>query len=143
MWRLALLLLLTVPALDLWLLLQIGAAIGPMPTLLLVAGAAFGGMALARAQGLRLLRDPPPHPWMEGLLVVVGGILLVTPGLLTDVAGLVLLVPSARRWLAPRAVRLLAPEVGEPHVTLGDPPQPSRTATAAPHPFSSPFDDLP
>jgi UPF0716 protein FxsA len=51
---------------------------------------------------------PPAGRLVEGALVLVGGILLITPGVLTDLTGIALLVPPIRRWLAPRVVAALA-----------------------------------
>lgn len=45
---------------------------------------------------------PPGDRLVEGALVVVGGILLITPGVLTDLTGLLLILGPTRRWLAPR-----------------------------------------
>lgn len=124
-----------VPALELFLLLQIGAWLGPWPTFLLLVGTGVVGAALARAQGFavlgRLLEEarqgiPPGERLVEAALVLVGGLLLITPGVLTDVAGLLLLLPPVRRALAPRVLVALA-ERATVHgsvVTFGTPVQP-------------------
>ncbi len=98
-----------VPVVELYLLLQVGAVIGGWPTVGLVLFTGAVGAALARREGLRVLRDwqtalgagrLPSEGVLSGLLVLVGGVLLVTPGLLTDVAGFSLLVPWTRRVVA-------------------------------------------
>ena len=75
------------------------------------------GAWLAKREGLavlrRLKRDldqgiPPARGLIEGALVLCGGLLLVSPGVLTDLAGLVLLVPWTRGRLAPLVTRWLA-----------------------------------
>lgn len=149
-----------VPALELFLLLQIGAWLGPLPAFGLVLGTGVVGAWLARRQGvtvvLRLVQDaqrgvPPAEALVEGALVVVGGLLLVTPGVLTDLTGLVLLVPPVRRWLAPRLLRRLVESgrlrgttvvFGTPYTGPGDdgfpaPPPPRRPPSAEP---TTPFD---
>jgi UPF0716 protein FxsA len=98
-----------VPFVELYLLLLVGRLIGAVPTLALVIVTGFVGAALARSQGLRVIRRwqvalaqgrVPEEGVLEGLLVLVGGVLLVTPGVLTDVLGLLLLLPSTRVVLA-------------------------------------------
>jgi UPF0716 protein FxsA len=102
-----------VPLLDLWLLLAIGDVIGFWPTVGLVLLTGFAGATLARLEGLRVLGAwraalaagrLPEEGVLSGVLVLVGAVLLVTPGVITDVAGLALLVPASRR-LAARGLR--------------------------------------
>ncbi|MGK4005667.1 FxsA family protein [Sorangium sp. So ce1036] len=103
------LLFLTVPIVELWLLLAIGKQIGFWPTVAMALGTAILGAALAKREGLRVLASwqgamaegrVPDEGLTGGLLVLLGAALLVTPGVLTDVAGLVLLIPPARRKIA-------------------------------------------
>lgn len=127
-----------VPALELFLLLQIGGWLGPWPTFLLLVATGLAGSALLRWQGIGVLaalvedarQGLPAGPRLaEGALVVVGGLLLITPGVLTDLAGLLLLVPPIRRALAPRLLASLARR-GRVHgtvVTFGGPFPPSGT----------------
>jgi UPF0716 protein FxsA len=160
---LRLLLLLTiVPAVELFLLLQIGSAIGPAPTFLMLLLTGVVGAWLAKREGLAVLRLvgselerglPPPVRVAEGALVVIGGLLLVTPGVVTDLAGVFLIFPPTRRWLAPRALRWVTGRVdlgalpaAAPEADDGVRPRgervhrrPERRHT----PFATPFDDLP
>lgn len=91
---------------ELALLIQIGDWIGLGPTLLLVITTGLVGGFLARRQGLRAwlaiqheLRDGrvPAGALVDGLLILIGGILLLTPGVLTDLFGLSLLIPLSRK----------------------------------------------
>jgi UPF0716 protein FxsA len=109
--RLLLLLFLVVPLLELYLLLWIGRLIGWWPTVALTVVTGTLGGALARREGLRVWRawraaldrlEPPAEGVVEGILVLVGGALLITPGVLTDVAGFALMVPWTRRHVAVR-----------------------------------------
>lgn len=93
------------PLAELALLIQIGQWIGLGWTLALVVATGFLGAALARRQGLRAwvaiqteLRAGrmPARELMDGLLILIGGIVLLTPGILTDLAGFALLVPATR-----------------------------------------------
>lgn len=108
--RLALLFVL-VPLLELMLLIQLGQWVGLWPTIGLVVFTGLTGAALARAQGLRTLfafqeataqGRLPAREIQDGLAILVGGALLMTPGLITDLAGFFLLVPFSRRWIQAR-----------------------------------------
>ena len=98
-----------VPLVELWLLLSIGDRIGFWPTVGIAIGTAVLGAVLAKREGRRVLgawRDAvsggriPDEGITGGILVLLGAALLVTPGVLTDVAGLLLLFPPSRRWIA-------------------------------------------
>jgi UPF0716 protein FxsA len=102
-----------VPAVEIFLLLQMGSFFGPMPTFLFVLGTGILGAWLAKREGFAVLRQlqsdlakglPPAARLVEGALVLIGGLLLITPGVLTDLTGIVLLIPAVRRALAPRIV---------------------------------------
>lgn len=110
----ALLALLILAAAELYLLLRLGAAIGAAATLGLLVAAAVVGYFAARAQGLQVLRRwrdaaatgaAPEEGLADGLLVLVGGALLVLPGVISDALGLLLLVPPVRRRVAARLRR--------------------------------------
>ena len=103
-----------VPLVELYLLVLIGAWMGLGATIVLTLGTGLAGGMLARAEGLRVWRSwqraiaelrPPDHGVAEGLLVLVGGVLLITPGVLTDITGLVCVLPWSRRRLAAWLVR--------------------------------------
>ena len=102
-----------VPLLELAILLQIGQWIGLFPTFALVVTTGVAGAALARQQGIRAFvavqRELaagrlPGRSLLDGLAILVGGAFLLTPGVLTDLAGFSLLLPASRRWLQ-RVVR--------------------------------------
>jgi UPF0716 protein FxsA len=103
------LLLLLLPIAEIWLLVQIGARIGVLPTLIMLIATAMIGFRLARAEGLRVLEKvqrslqegrPPEQELMATFLVFVGGVLLIVPGVITDVAGVLLLLPPTRAVIA-------------------------------------------
>ena len=105
--RLALLFI-VVPLVELVLLVQLGRILGLWPTIGVVVLTGIGGALLARAEGIRALwafrrevaqgRLPEQTVW-DGLTILVGGALLLTPGLLTDVVGFLLLVVPTRRMI--------------------------------------------
>jgi UPF0716 protein FxsA len=91
---------------EIALLIVVGQAIGAMWTLLLVLASSALGVWLLRREGVRAWRlfadevragRPPGNAATEGLLVLMGGVLLVVPGFLTDLVGAVLLIPPTRR----------------------------------------------
>ncbi|MYB08043.1 MAG: membrane protein FxsA [Gemmatimonadetes bacterium] len=107
------LLFVTVPLVELAILLQVAQWIGLLPTVALVVTTGIAGAALARNQGLRAflsVQDElaegrlPGRSLLDGLSILVGGAFLLTPGILTDIAGFSLLVPFSRRMLQ-RALR--------------------------------------
>lgn len=110
--RLALLFV-TVPLAELALLVWVGRRMGLLPTVALVVVTGIAGAALARWQGLATLArfraaldaGRLPHAELvEGMLILVAGAVLLTPGLLTDVGGFLLLVPPVRRFVRMRAM---------------------------------------
>ncbi len=110
------LLFVVVPLLELVLLVRLGAVVGLWPTLGLVFATGIVGAALTRAEGLRVVLQlqrelaegrPPARPLLDGMSLLVGGVLLLTPGILTDVAALALLLPPSRRWIQRRGLAWL------------------------------------
>jgi UPF0716 protein FxsA len=94
-----------IPALELMLLLQIGGVIGGLPTLGLIVATGIIGGALARWQGLAVMRRIredsaagrlPAGPVIDGAMILVAGALLITPGVITDAVGFLLLIPQVR-----------------------------------------------
>ena len=108
-----------IPAVELFLLLQLGAWMGPWQTFALVVVTGTVGAWLAKREGLGVLtslRDelaqglPPGSRLAEGALVLVGGILLITPGVLTDLTGFLFIAPPTRR--APAVAGIANPFAG-------------------------------
>lgn len=100
-----------VPIAELALLIQVGQALGLWPTLGLVLATGVFGAALARSQGIRAFQRfqrelaagaMPDRALQDGIAVLIGGMLLLTPGLLTDLLGFSLLVPFTRHWMQRR-----------------------------------------
>ena len=98
-----------IPIAELYLLIMVGARIGFLPTLGLIVLTGILGASLARQQGLSTLAKiqnelrngrPPTDKLIEGAMIVVGGIVLITPGILTDLFGFALMVPKFRKRLA-------------------------------------------
>ena len=119
LWALALVFLL-VPVAELYVIYKVGDAIGVLPTFLLLALDSVLGSLLLRAQGRAVWRRfneamaagrIPHREVIDGVLVIFGGAFLLTPGFLTDVAGLLLLIPPTRSVVRRIAVRRLGRRV--------------------------------
>jgi UPF0716 protein FxsA len=100
-----------VPLLELLILVQVGQMVGVLPTVTLVVLTGFAGAALARLEGLRTvwkLRSElargrlPSGALLDGFAILVGGALLLTPGILTDFVGFAFLLPPTRKALLKR-----------------------------------------
>ena len=102
----------TVPIIEIWLLIKVGRVIGALPTVLILLAISMIGAWLARSQGFRTIvairdelaagRLPAAH-FLDGALILTGGIFLLTPGFFTDFIGLFFLIPATRtllkKWL--------------------------------------------
>ncbi len=106
----------TIPVVELLILVEVGRWVGLAATVALVIGTGVLGAALTRHQGLRVLAElrqqmaagqPPAATMLEGLLILIAGAVLLTPGLLTDACGFALLVPSIRRRVRDRLQKAL------------------------------------
>ena len=119
--RRLLLLFILVPLFELYILIKIGGYLGAFPTVALVVFTALLGIVIVRLQGLRTLQKTrqslsqgivPAEEMVDGVLIFVGGVLLIIPGVLTDLFALVLLIPYSRtifkRWLRRRFDRMIA-----------------------------------
>jgi UPF0716 protein FxsA len=104
-----------VPIAELYVIVKVGELIGILPTLILLLADALLGSLLLRHQGrgawrrfneALAARRFPGREVVDGVLIVIGGTLLLTPGFLTDVGGLFLLIPPTRA-LARRLLRRL------------------------------------
>ena len=119
LWVLALLFLL-VPVAELYVIYQVGDAIGVLWTFLLLAADSLLGSLLLKSQGravwLRfndnLAQGRMPHrEVIDGVLVIFGGAFLITPGFITDIVGVTLLVPPTRAVVRRFLVRRLGRRV--------------------------------
>lgn len=108
LFRLLLILFLTVPLLEIYLLIQVGSVIGALPTVFLVVFTAVVGAFLLRMQGFATMRrvqatlargELPAIEMLEGLVLLISGALLLTPGFFTDIVGFLCLIPPLRRCL--------------------------------------------
>lgn len=94
-----------IPLIELVLLIKIGGIIGLIPTIAMVILTGILGASLTRSQGIMIINKiknemnsgrVPTENLLNGVLILVGGIVLLTPGLLTDLFGFMLLIPITR-----------------------------------------------
>ncbi len=109
-----LLLLTVVPGVELLVILEVGGRIGSLNTLGLIILTGVVGAYLARREGMGVIRrlrsdvgrgEVPTQSLMEGASILAGGLLLLTPGFLTDVLGFSLILPPTRRLIIAVAER--------------------------------------
>ncbi|MFC1798538.1 FxsA family protein [Thermodesulfobacteriota bacterium] len=95
-----------IPVIEIYLLIELGSVFGALNTIILVILTAFAGAYLARLQGYQtMLRVRaslqqgimPTDDLIDAVIIFVAGIVLLTPGFLTDTTGLLLLFPGTRR----------------------------------------------
>lgn len=115
-----------VPIVELYVIIQIGSWIGVVPTIALLLADALLGSLLLRHQGRGAWRRFnaalaehrfPGREVADGLLIAVGGTLLLTPGFVTDIVGLIFLIPPTRAIVR----RLLRGYMGRRFVVIGAP----------------------
>jgi UPF0716 protein FxsA len=110
-----------VPIVELYLLIQLGQVIGALATVAIVFGTGVLGAFLARREGFAIWTRVqeqlaqgafPADDMIDGLMVFGAGVVLVTPGLITDVIGILILFPLTRRpirrWITARLRRMAA-----------------------------------
>ncbi|NOZ74381.1 MAG: FxsA family protein [FCB group bacterium] len=115
MFQRLLILFITIPLLEILILIRLGELMGFWATVSLVIGTGILGAWLARLYGWSLwieiqqelqMGRMPTDKMVDGLLILIGGIVLLTPGLLTDIMGFLLLIPFTRKivkvWLKQR-----------------------------------------
>ena len=114
---LLLVLFIVVPLVELYVIIQIGQEIGIIPTLLLLVADSIIGTILLRSQGRQAWRQfreateagrIPAREVADGALIILGGSLLLTPGFITDIFGLLLLIPPTRAMIRRTGILLFA-----------------------------------
>ncbi|PLR98119.1 FxsA family protein [Bacillus sp. T33-2] len=125
--RYFLLFLIIVPAAEIGLLLLSGRTIGVWPTILMIIGTGFLGAYLAKRQGLETIRKAqeqlrqgrmPGETVLDGICILVGGTLLLTPGFVTDLLGLLLLVPPTRKFFKMMMLKAFRKWINKGNITI-------------------------
>src|SRR3954447_1053478 len=143
------LLFIIVPIVEIYVIIQVGQAIGPWWTIALLIADSILGAWLMRHQGRSAWRrfnealaaGKVPHKEVfDGVLVIMGGALLLTPGFLTDIVGLFFLLPPTRALIRAMSGRFVKRRIalGEAVWTFGGAPRTSRPPPAAGGPSEPP-----
>jgi UPF0716 protein FxsA len=120
MFRILLFLFIAVPILEIYLLVQVGEQIGLLSTLLTIILTAMLGASLVRREGIKTLlslqerlnnNEMPGRELADGAMLLLAGILLVTPGFFTDAIGFALAFPLTRTLLRNRLITILAAHI--------------------------------
>ena len=97
--------------LEIFVFIEVGSNIGAWSTIALILLSAIAGLSLVRIQGFYTLMEvqrkisvgePPAKDVLSGVMLALSGLLLVLPGFVSDILGLLLLLPPIRHWLAER-----------------------------------------
>lgn len=119
-----------IPVVELALLIKLGSAIGVAPTIAIVVITGITGAWLARTQGFGLLAsirrkmnqgEFPADEMIEGLMVLAAGLVLITPGLMTDITGFLLLLPATRKVARRHLTRFIKTHMQEPPTIYREP----------------------
>lgn len=112
--RVLFLIFIVVPLIEIYILIEVGSIIGVLPTIALVVITAVIGSAMLRHQGFATLRKAqqsmdrgamPAEALVDGVFIVIGGALLLTPGFFTDAVGFLCLLPAGRKWFVAQATK--------------------------------------
>ena len=96
-----------IPFFEIYLLIKIGYYLGAFNTILVVIVTGLLGAYLAKLQGIKTMTrvreslnrgELPAEQMLDAVLIFVAGIVLLTPGFITDLAGIAILVPNTRFW---------------------------------------------
>ena len=96
-----------IPFFEIYLLIKIGYYLGAFNTVLVVIVTGLLGAYLAKLQGIRTMTrvreslnrgELPAEQMLDAVLIFVAGIVLLTPGFITDLAGIAILIPNTRFW---------------------------------------------
>ena len=106
-----LLLLIIIPALEIYLFIKIGSQIGAITTIILIFTTAVVGIYYAKYEGLNTLKsgliqlkrnEPPTYEMISGAAIALAAVLLIIPGFATDVVGFLLIFPISRKFIFTR-----------------------------------------
>ena len=111
---------LILPIIEIWALIKLGSYFGFFGTLILIIGTAVIGIFIAKQQGLGIIfslqsklaqgRQALPEI-IEGITLLLGALFFIIPGAITDLFGIILIIPSLRRYLLKLAVNKIISEL--------------------------------
>ncbi|MGM0425256.1 MAG: FxsA family protein [Thermodesulfobacteriota bacterium] len=116
-----------IPVAEIYVLIKLGGVFGALNTILLVLLTAFAGAYLAKMQGLKTMLQirhnldqgiMPAEEMVDALLIFAAGVVLLTPGFITDLVGLAVLFPPTRYYIKIWLRRMLKDKVGRHRVYI-------------------------
>lgn len=116
-----------IPAVELAILLISGKTIGIMATFLLIFATGGIGVWLAKRQGMETVRkiqtamnygQPPGNELLDAVCILAGGFLLLLPGFISDLLGLILLIPITRSRIKPFVIRYITNRMNRGKITI-------------------------
>jgi UPF0716 protein FxsA len=125
--RLLLFLIIVIPSLEIGVLLLSGRTIGVIPTVLLIIFTGVIGAWLAKKQGIQTIKNAqyqmqngtiPGEAIVDGLCILIGGIFLLSPGFITDLAGILLLIPVSRNVVKPLFLKIIRKMIDRNQFTI-------------------------
>lgn len=125
--RYLILLLIIIPAAEIGILLFSGRTLGIFPTILLIILTGIVGAYLAKQQGIQTIRNAqeqlrygrvPGEALMDGICILIGGTLLLTPGFITDITGFLLLAPPTRVIFKPFLIKLFSNWINKGNIKI-------------------------
>ena len=102
-----LLLIILIPAIEIYLLIKIGSQIGAITTILLIFITAIVGIYYAKYEGLNILKsgftllsknETPTYEMLSGAAIAIAALLLIVPGFATDIIGFLIILPATRKF---------------------------------------------
>lgn len=156
MFQLLFVLFIIIPIVEITVIMQVGDLLGVWPTVAIVILSAWLGAKYVRQQGLATLQsvqtkmaqgEMPSDEIVTGLMLLVAGVLLVTPGFVTDIFGLSLLIPSVRKGIASHVqkhikVNQFSGGASFNHTAQGNVYEHDNTSANTSEPFSKPNEPL-
>lgn len=109
-----------IPVLELYFLIKIGGEIGALSTILIILATAMLGAYLTKSQGFKVFvnirravneRRIPANELLQGLFVLAGGLTLLTPGFITDLLGITMLLPVTRALYIKYAIKIISNKI--------------------------------
>lgn len=125
--RWIMLLIIVIPALEIAALIRVGSWIGIFPTLLIIIATGILGAYLAKSQGIQAyqkvrtqmgVQQAPSDIIIDGLCILIGGVLLLTPGFITDITGFLLLIPFTRNRFKPFVHNWIRKKMGKGNIII-------------------------
>lgn len=116
-----------IPVAEIYVFIKLGGSIGALNTIVIIILTAFAGAYLARMEGTRTLLQirasldqgvMPAEEMVDALIIFLAGVVLLTPGFITDAAGLLLLIPASRGWFKKLIRKKLEGSLDRNHIDI-------------------------